>query len=245
MFFILFSILLGAILGSFINVVIYRLPKSLMGEALTLSFPASFCPQCHHPIRWRHNIPLVGWLLLRGKCVDCRSPISPRYPLIELLMAALFGWVYWQHGLSIDSAVTMFALCLLVPLAFIDLDTQLLPNRLIYPLLIGGLIVAFFNWGDIGWPEACLAAASGFAIPWVISKIFYFFNKREGMGRGDMKLFAAFGAWLGYTQLLNVITASCILAIICGLVVLKIKPGQAFPFGPYPIVVAVLIFLFK
>jgi prepilin signal peptidase PulO-like enzyme (type II secretory pathway) len=245
MLIILFSILMGAVIGSFLNVVIFRLPKTLNGEKISLSFPASFCPACHHPIRWRHNIPVISWLLLKGKCLDCRSAISPRYPLIEILMAALFGWVTSQHGLTADTAAVLFALCLLVPLAVIDADTMLLPNRLMYPLLAGGLTVALAGIGRVSWQEAAIAAALGFVAPWSISKLFYLFNKREGMGRGDMKLFAAIGAWVGYSQLWDVMIASCILATVCALLILKVKRGQSFPFGPYPIIVTVIIFLFN
>lgn len=243
MLMILLSVVLGAVIGSFLNVVIYRLPKALCGEEISLSFPASFCPECLHPLRWRHNVPVLGWLLLKGKCADCRSAISPSYPLIEALMAALFGWVVWQHGPSVDAAIILFALCLLVPLACIDAKTMLLPDRLMYPLLVSGLAVAFAGRGRIDWQDACLAAALGYAVPWMLSKIFYLLKKREGLGGGDIKLFAALGAWVGYTQLWNIMMISCILALLSGLILLKVKSGQAFPFGPYPIIVTILIFL--
>ena len=244
MFIILFSILIGAIIGSFINVVIFRLPKAMCGENISLSLPRSFCPACGHVVRWRHNLPVVGWLMLKGACFDCRSPISRRYPLIEALMAAAFGWVVWQHGLTLHAGITLFALCLLVPLAFIDYDTLLLPDRLMYPLLAGGLIVAATGQGRIGWQEAAIAAVLGFALPWLLSKVFYLFYRREGLGMGDIKLFAALGVWMGYSLLWNIMIAACLLAMTFALLVLKIKPDTPFPFGPYPISITVYILLF-
>jgi len=244
MFVLILSIIVGAIIGSFINVIIYRLPRIMAGEKISLSFPVSHCPFCHHPVRWRHNIPLIGWLLLAGKCADCRAAISPRYPLIEGLMAIMFGWVIAHHGPGIESAVILFALCLLVPLACIDAATLLLPDRLTWPLIIGGIVTAWAGVGRVGWQEAGIAAVVGFTLPWALSLLFRVFFQREGMGRGDMKLFAGLGAWMGYGMLCHIMIASSILAILSALIILKVKPGQAFPFGPYPILVAIMVFLF-
>ncbi|HEY3983144.1 prepilin peptidase [Cedecea sp.] len=234
-----FFILSGAILGSFCNVVIYRLPRMLYGEtALSLSWPASHCPHCKKPIKVRHNIPLFGWLLLRGRCAGCGQPISLRYPLVEALLAFLYGAIVWQQGLTPQSGVDLLVVTLLVPLFFIDLQTMLLPDRLTLPLLVAALLLAASGYGAVTLPSALLAAGLGFGVPWVLSLLFHLLRGHEGMGRGDMKLLAALGAWLGPQALLDVVAASTLLALGAALVLLRVKPGEPFPFGPYPIIAA-------
>jgi leader peptidase (prepilin peptidase)/N-methyltransferase len=233
-----FFILLGAIFGSFCNVIIYRLPKILEGDTLSLSWPASHCPDCKQPIKARHNIPLLGWLLLRGRCASCGHAILWRYPLVEALLAALYGTIVWQQGVTLQSCVDLMAVTLLVPLLFIDLQTMLLPDRLTLPLLAFALLFAASGYGTVMLPSALFAAAAGFGIPWLISTLFRLLRGHEGMGRGDMKLLAALGAWLGPQPLLDIFVASTLLAIAAALVLLRIKPGEPFPFGPYPIIAA-------
>lgn len=235
---VIFFIVLGAILGSFCNVVIYRLPRMLQGEALSLSWPASHCPHCKQPIKARHNIPLLGWLLLRGRCAGCQQAISRRYPLVEALLALLYGVIIWQQGVTPQSLFDLLAVTLLVPLFFIDLHTMLLPDRLTLPLLMAALLFAASGYGAVALPAALMAAGLGFGVPWLLSLLFRWLRGHDGMGMGDMKLLAALGAWLGPQALLNVVTASTLLALGAAVILLRVKPGEPFPFGPYPIIAA-------
>ncbi|PKB91361.1 hypothetical protein A8A01_01155 [Ewingella americana] len=235
---VIFFILLGAILGSFCNVVIYRLPRILQGEALSLSWPASHCPHCKQPIKARHNIPLVGWLLLCGRCAGCRQAISRRYPLVEALLALLYGAIVWQQGVTPQSLFDLLAVTLLLPLMFIDLHTMLLPDRLTLPLLILALLFATSGYGSVALPSALIAAGLGFGVPWLLSLLFRLLRGHDGMGVGDMKLLAALGAWLGAQALLDIVAASTLLALGAAVVLLRVKPDEPFPFGPYPIIAA-------
>lgn len=231
--------LLGAVIGSFCNVVIYRLPRIMSGQPLTLSWPASHCPHCQQPVRIWHNIPLISWLMLRGRCADCCQPISWRYPLVELLLALLYGVVIWQQGITAQSLFDLVAISLLLPLLFIDLQTQLLPDRLTLPLLILALLFAASGLSRVDFTDAVIAALLGFTVPWLLSRLFYLLRGHEGMGRGDMKLLAGLGAWLGPLTLLNLFSTATLLALLSALLLLRVKIGQPFAFGPYPIVAAV------
>lgn len=230
--------LLGAIIGSFCNVVIYRLPRILQGADLTLSWPGSHCPHCQQPVKVWHNIPLVSWLMLGGRCASCAHPICWRYPLVELIMALLYALIVWRQGLSAQSLFDLLAISLLLPLLFIDLKTQLLPDRLTLPLLAVSLLFAASGQGRVDLISASVAAVLGYALPWLLSSVFRLLRGHEGMGRGDMKLLAALGAWLGPWALLDIFTLSPLVALVSALLLLRIKPGQPFPFGPYPILVA-------
>lgn len=235
---VILIIISGAIFGSFCNVVIYRLPLILRGETRSLSWPPSHCPRCQQAIRWWHNIPLFGWLLLRGRCANCRQHISYRYPLVEGLVAGLFGTIIWRQGLTPQSVFDLLAVVLLVPLIFIDLDTMLLPDRLTFPLLFLALLLAATGNSSVDLLSSLFAAVTGFGVPWLLSTLFRLLRGQEGMGRGDMKLLAALGAWLGPLALLDIFAASSLLALASALLLLKHKPGQPFPFGPYPITAA-------
>lgn len=236
---LVFSVLLGAVIGSFCNVIIYRLPLILHGEALSLSWPASHCPHCKHPIKFRHNVPLLGWMLLRGRCASCGQAISWRYPLVEGLMALLYGVIIWQQGITPQSLFDVLAVTFLLPLLFIDLRTMLLPDRLTLPLLALSLLFALSGYSRVDPMQALIAALLGFGVPWFLSLLFRLLRGHEGMGMGDMKLLAALGAWLGPLALLDVFVASTLLALVTALIFLRIKPGQPFPFGPYPIIAAI------
>ncbi|OON41360.1 hypothetical protein BTJ39_05200 [Izhakiella australiensis] len=238
----LFFALVGAIVGSFINVVIYRLPRILRGESINLSLPASHCPQCKTPVNIRHNIPLLGWLLLRGRCHHCKQRISPRYPLIELLVAGLFFLTIYLHGVTPQALIALLIISLLVPLFFIDLDTSLLPNRLTLPLLAIAAGSALCGYGLVSWQESLLAAATGFALPWLSDRFYRWRSGKAGMGMGDMKLFAGVGAWLGLEALFQVMLVASLLAIISALCILRRKVGETFPFGPYLVLASVIGF---
>ncbi|MGU3524765.1 prepilin peptidase [Enterobacteriaceae bacterium C23F] len=235
---ILFFTLLGAVFGSFCNVVIWRLPRILHGESLTLSWPASHCPRCKHAIPARYNIPLLGWLLLRGCCCKCGQAISRRYPLVEGGLALLFCAIVTLQGITPQSLFNLLAVTLLLPLFFIDIETQLLPDRLTLPLLALALLFAASGESRVALPDSLVASIAGFGVPWLLSRLFRLLRGQEGMGMGDMKLLAALGAWLGPAALLDIVAASSILGLIAGLALLKVKPGEPFAFGPYPIAAA-------
>jgi len=153
-------------------------------------------------------------------------------------MAILYGTIIWQQGVTPQSIVDLFVVTLLVPLFFIDLQTMLLPDRLTLPLLVVALLFAASGYGAVTLPLALIAAGLGFGIPWLLSLLFRLLRGHEGMGRGDMKLLAGLGAWVGPLPLLDIVTASSLLALLSGVVLLRVKPGLPFPFGPYPVIAA-------
>ncbi|HEY4997712.1 MAG TPA: A24 family peptidase [Usitatibacter sp.] len=244
--------LLGLCVGSLLNVVIHRLPKMMeaqwredcaaldgrelpAAETYNLFTPRSACPQCKAPITALQNIPVVSWLALRGKCATCKTPISARYPMVEILGAALALLVAWRFGYSPALAFGLVYGWVMLALTFIDLDTQLLPDDLTLPLLWLGLLAnAFSTYTDLR--SAVLGAAGGYMILWSVYWAFRFIAKKEGMGFGDFKLLAAIGAWTGWQVLPLVIIVSAGLGAVIGSVALWLsKKGvdARIPFGPY------------
>ncbi|MDW6091877.1 A24 family peptidase [Vibrio rhizosphaerae] len=250
-----FASLFGLIIGSFLNVVIYRLPQMMVtswkqefGEAfpeykipsptkkerISLSLPASFCPHCHHRIRLWHNIPLFSWLLLGGKCADCGKPISVQYPLVEL-MTALASCIVAIHG-----GMTYYTLALLIftyisiAAACIDLNQMLLPDNLTIPLIWLGLLLSLIHISPLPLSDAVIGAVAGYVSLWSIYWIFKLLTKKEGMGYGDFKYLAALGAWIGWQTLPLVILLASVIGILLGgtLLLMKKQGNQAFPFGP-------------
>jgi leader peptidase (prepilin peptidase)/N-methyltransferase len=257
--FISCCVALGLLIGSFLNVVIYRLPimmnnewradcRELNGEppvkqpAFNLVTPRSACPGCGAPITALQNIPLVSWLVLRGKCAKCKTPISARYPFVELLTGIASGIVAWRFGYGTLSLAGLFFTWLLIATTFIDLDTQLLPDDLTYPLLwIGLLLSVTLPVWDPGLPpltpaDSIIGAIVGYLSLWTIAKLFFLLRRMEGMGGGDFKLFAAFGAWFGWKMLLPIILfASCVGSVIGLYILYRQRKGldTQIPFGPY------------
>lgn len=251
MHWLILCILLGLCTGSFLNVVAYRLPIMMQREwdsdlaeaqgrepeelpRFNLWLPASHCPACKTPLKAWHNIPVLSFLLLRGKCGHCHSAVSWRYPLIELLCAALFAAVACTQppGLS-GLALMAFAACLLV-LAVIDLDTYLLPDSLTLPLMWAGLLFNLLG-GSVPLESAVSGAALGYLILWFIYQAFKLLTGKEGMGYGDFKLLAAIGAWMGAVSLFSVVFFASVFGIAFGLIIQTIrgkKKTDAFPFGP-------------
>ena len=245
------GILLGLCTGSFLNVVAYRLPIMMqrqwdadLAEAqgrepeelprFNLWLPGSHCPACKTPLKVWHNIPVLSFLLLRGKCGHCHSAVSWRYPVVELLCAALFAAVAYTQppGLS-GLALMAFAACLLV-LAVIDLDTYLLPDSLTLPLMWAGLLFNLLG-GFVPLESAVSGAALGYLVLWFIYQAFKLVTGKEGMGYGDFKLLAAIGAWLGVGSLFSVVFFASVFGIVFGLIIQTIrgkKKTDAFPFGP-------------
>ena len=244
--------LFGLLVGSFLNVVIHRLPKmmeaewraqcaELRGEPLpdapryNLMLPRSACPQCGHKITALENIPLVSWLWLRGRCSACSAPISARYPLVELLTAVLSAAVAWKWGVSVQTLGALLLVWTLIALAFIDLDTTLLPDSLTLPLLWLGLLV---NLGGhfASLADAVIGAMAGYGVLWSVYWLFKLATGKEGMGFGDFKLLAAIGAWLGWQMLPVTLLLSSVVGAAIGIaMILLVKHDRRvpIPFGPY------------
>lgn len=244
--------LLGLLVGSFLNVVIYRLPKmmergwqqqcaELSGESaaqpapFNLVVPRSACPHCNHPISALENIPVISYLLLRGKCKTCRAPISPRYPIIEAVSGLLCGFAAYHFGFGLAAVGAMLLIWALLALAAIDLDTQFLPDDITLPLVWVGLIfnldVVFATLHD-----ALLGAVFGYLILWTVYWLFKLITGKEGMGYGDFKLLAALGAWLGWKLLPLIIILSSLVGAVVGIIlIVAAKHGRdiPIPFGPY------------
>ncbi|KAA8733701.1 prepilin peptidase [Acinetobacter qingfengensis] len=244
--------LLSLCVGSFINVVIYRLPKIMEREwqlecqsylypeqppepqpAYGLSTPASACPNCQHKIRWYENIPVISWLVLKGKCRGCHQPISIRYPLVEIVTMLGSLIVAWHFGASIQGIFAILFTWVLIALTGIDFDTQLLPDRLTFPL--AGLGLAVNSYAVFVSPtQAIWGCLIGFLCLWVVYILFKIITGKEGMGYGDFKLLAALGAWMGPLQLPLIILLSSLVGAIIGIILLKItKENRPFAFGPY------------
>ena len=246
--------LLGLFVGSFLNVVIHRLPQmmerewqaeaaSLRGEEtpahnparFNLATPRSRCPHCGHPIGALENIPVVSYVLLRGRCRHCRGPISPRYPLIEILCAALSGFAALHFGYSLAAAGALVFVWAAIALSFIDLDTQLLPDPITQPLLWLGLLLNLGGtYTDLA--SAVVGTAAGYLSLWSVYWLFKLVTGKEGMGYGDFKLLAAIGAWLGWQILpLTILLSSVVGAVVGIILVVFRRHGREIPipFGPY------------
>jgi len=253
----------GLVIGSFLNVVIYRLPIMLerdwraqaadllapavaapqaAADRLTLSTPGSACPACNAPIKAWQNIPVVSWLLLRGRCAACRAPISARYPLVELATGLLSAWVAWHFGFGVAAACGLLITWSLIALTGIDIDHQLLPDGITLPLMWAGLLAAVILGPVDGSPipvsarDALVGAASGYVSLWLVFHAFRLVTGKEGMGYGDFKLFAAFGAWLGWKLLPLVILVSAFTGAVIGILMIVLRGRDRsvpMPFGPY------------
>ena len=247
--------LFGLVIGSFLNVVIYRMPVMLMRnwqrdceelagktsgeqtkkEIFNLSTPRSKCPHCGHGITAAENIPVLSYLLLRGKCSACGKPISMRYPAIELLSAFLTGITAWHFGYG-PAALTAVALTwLLIALSFIDIDHQILPDVMVLPFLWTGLMINMFNVFT-SLQSAVIGAVAAYLSLWLVFHLFKMITGKEGMGYGDFKLFALFGAWLGWKSLPLIILLSSFVGAAIGISLILFQGrdrAQHLPFGPY------------
>ncbi|WP_433691779.1 prepilin peptidase [Herbaspirillum seropedicae] len=240
----------GLCVGSFLNVLIYRLPLMLEADyadpdtppapdtaqpPLTLAMPASHCPACKHPVRPMENIPVLSYLLLRGRCAGCRMRIPLRYPLIELGSALLAGGAAWHFGPTLQLGGALLLLWTLTALFCIDVNHQILPDCLTLPLLWLGLLVNSLST-FVALHDAVWGAAAGYLSLWSVFWIFRLFTGKDGMGYGDFKLLAAIGAWLGWSPLLPIIVLASTGASVVGLWQMRLRGaehGQAMAFGPY------------
>jgi leader peptidase (prepilin peptidase)/N-methyltransferase len=258
---------LGLVIGSFLNVMIYRLPIMLerewrsqaaellpatgdakmpatpvTPEQFTLSTPRSACPACKTPIKAWQNIPLISWLLLRGRCAACKAKISLRYPLVELTTGILSAWVAWRFGFGASAACALLVTWALIALTGIDIDHQLLPDGITLPLMWAGLLAAVVvgpitgSRIPVSAHDAIVGAASGYVSLWLVFHTFRLVTGKEGMGYGDFKLFAALGAWLGWKLLPLVILLSAAAGALLGILLILLRGrdrSAPMPFGPY------------
>jgi leader peptidase (prepilin peptidase) / N-methyltransferase len=265
--------LVGLVIGSFLNVVIHRLPKMLerdwdaqaaelleqkgsadaaaklrsTGAAVryNLVMPPSTCPRCGHRIRAWENIPILSYLLLRARCSACGAPISMRYPIVEALSGILSGYIGWRYGLTLATVGALFLTWSLIALTVIDIDTQLLPDDITLPLIWLGLLVNL-NGTFAPLQSAVIGAVAGYLSLWAVYWLFKLATGKEGMGYGDFKLLAVIGAWLGWNMLPVVILLSSMVGALVGISLIAFaRHGRntPIPFGPY-IATAGLIALF-
>lgn len=251
--FVMFALVLGLVIGSFLNVLVWRLPKMLerdwrqqahevlglpgdaAGPTYNLMLPHSHCPHCAHPLRARDNIPLLSYLYLRGRCAHCRAPISVRYPLVELACCLVSGFVAWHFGFGWQAAAVLLLSWTLLALCLIDADHQLLPDVLVLPLLWLGLLV---NTGELFVPlaDALWGAVAGYLSLWTVYWLFKLLTGKEGIGHGDFKLLALLGAWGGWQILPLTILLASLVGAVLGLIWLrlnKVNAATPIPFGPY------------
>ena len=244
---------LGLLVGSFLNVVIYRLPKMLErewaaecaemtgataaeAEEFNLVRPRSRCRQCGHVIRWYENVPILSYLMLRGKCSACGTAIGMRYPLVELATGALFLFCVQRWGATPTGAAWCAFSAAIVTLAMIDWDTTLLPDDITLPLLWAGLIAAALRWTEVPLIHAVWGAVAGYMSLWAIYKAFKLLTGKEGMGYGDFKLFAALGAWFGWQALVPIILMASVIGAVVGIAMKfssGLREGGYVPFGPF------------
>ena len=242
----------GLLIGSFLNVVIYRIPTMMQRESenyvahesgqplphperFNLMVPRSACPKCGHQITALENIPVVSYLALRGKCSQCKAPISPRYAVVELLTGVLSAWLVWRIGAGVMGLAVLLFAYFLIAMTFIDADTQLLPDDLTLPLLWIGLLINL-NGTFVPLADAVIGAVAGYLCLWTIFWLFKLATGKEGMGYGDFKLLAALGAWLGWKMLPIILLMSSLVGAVVGIALIVLaKRGRnvPMPFGPY------------
>lgn len=247
------ALVLGLLVGSFLNVVVHRLPKmlerdwiaqsrqmlELPGEAeaetYNLAKPHSHCPHCQHHIQPWENIPVISYVMLRGKCSSCKAPISVRYPLVELTCGLLSLFVVWHFGFTWQAASALLLTWGLLAASLIDADHQILPDVIVLPLLWVGLLVNQFELFS-SLSDAVWGAAAGYMSLWVVFQLFRLITGKEGMGFGDFKLLALLGAWGGWQILPLTILLSSLVGAILGIILLRLKNAEnstPIPFGPY------------
>jgi leader peptidase (prepilin peptidase) / N-methyltransferase len=244
---------LGLLIGSFLNVVVYRLPKMLerqwatecaelsgrppeAAEPFNLLVPRSRCQKCGHAIQWHENIPVISFLALRGKCSACGTRIGLRYPLVEVTTGALFAFCVWRWGLTGTTMAWCGFSAVLLALALIDWDTTLLPDDMTLPMVWAGLLASALNLTSVPLASALWGAVAGYLSLWLIYWAFKLLTGKEGMGYGDFKLLAALGAWFGWQALIPIVLMASVIGAVIG-IALKfstgLREGGYVPFGPF------------
>jgi leader peptidase (prepilin peptidase)/N-methyltransferase len=242
----------GLLIGSFLNVVIYRVPKMYQRawenevaeeqdqplphtDRFNLMVPRSACPHCGHQITALENIPVISYLVLRGKCSQCKAPISPRYPVIEAVTGALSALMVWHFGTGMVGLCSLVFLYLLIAMTCIDYDTYMLPDNMTLPLMWLGLLMNL-NGALVPLHDAVIGAAAGYLALWSVYWLFKLVTGKEGMGYGDFKLLAALGAWMGWTMLPTIILLSSVVGAVVGISLIVFAGrdrNKHIPFGPY------------
>jgi leader peptidase (prepilin peptidase)/N-methyltransferase len=234
--FSIFFMVLGACVGSFLNVCIYRI-----SEGKSIVFPKSFCPDCLRPIRFYDNIPIISYLILRGKCRDCHKKISYRYPVVELITALLSLFLFWKYGLSFQYFFAFVFVCTLIIITFIDLKHQIIPDIITLPGIPIFFLSTFF-FIDVSFLDSILGILIGGGGFYLIAIVYQFITKREGIGGGDIKLMAMLGVFLGWKSLLFILLVSSLLGSIVGISMMIVHGKDlkyAVPFGPFLSIAAV------
>lgn len=256
-------VLLGLAIGSFLNVVIHRLPRMMQAQwaaemaqeaqaigpdgsvqdaqassqgTYNIAVPHSHCPHCQHELSWTENIPVISYVWLKGRCKQCHAPIGWRYPAIEVLCAVLFAWVFARHGLSASALAWAGFAAALVALAAIDADTTLLPDAITQPLVWSGLLAASLGLSQVSLSTALWGAVVGYLFLWSVYWLFRLITGKEGMGQGDFKLLAALGAWLGWPALLSLVLIASLTGVAYGLYLRlrqRMPQDGQMPFGPF------------
>ena len=225
----LYAAVLGACIGSFLNVVIYRLP---LGKSIVS--PPSSCPRCGYQLKWYDNIPVFGWLMLAGKCRQCRMPVSIQYPLVELITALLFVLVVWLTPPGPLLVSRLLLVCILIALFGIDLEHQILPNSITLPGIVAGVLLSFI--APPGWRDALLGVLLGGGVLYGIAAAYYLWRREEGLGMGDVKMLAMIGAFLGWKAVLVTLVLSSFSGAIIGVALIAAQRGGmklALPFGTF------------
>jgi len=231
----------GSFIGSFLNVCIYRLPRNK-----SIFLPNSFCPSCEKPIKFYDNIPIISYLLLKGKCRQCGAHISLRYPLVEMATAFLFYVFYKKYGLSFEFLVHIIFVSLLIAISFIDLDFKIIPDVLSIGGLIAGLVLGFFRRPIFFYQDSLYGILTGGGILFAIFLVYRFFTKRDGIGTGDIKLLGMIGAFCGTKGVIFSLISGSFLGTLVGIPLMLIKGKDTkyeIPFGPF-LSLSTLIFLF-
>lgn len=216
-------------------------------EPVSLSRPRSRCPACGHQIAWHENIPVLGYLLLRGRCSACSTPIGWRYPAVELGTALLFAAIAWRFGPTVQAVLWCAVVSVLMALALIDWDTTLLPDHLTLPLLWAGLLASWAGLTGVSLESSLLGAVAGYGSLWAVYWAFRLLTGKEGMGAGDFKLLAALGAWLGWPALLPILIVASVAGAIVGIgmkALSRLRGGAYVPFGPFLAAGGLLLILF-
>ena len=251
---IVIASIFGLIIGSFLNVVIHRLPKSIMDEQTEslscLLWPSSTAPCCDSPLNWYENIPVFSWVFLKGRCGHCGASINARYILVEIITALCFAGSSWYFGLTLTGVAYALFIALVISLFFIDLENYLLPDKLTLSLLWLGLGASALGLTPVGSTDAIWGACLGFVLPWAVNLAYKLVRKHDGFGGGDFKLLAALGAWTGWLQIVPILCVASILGLLTIGVLAAFKRqqlsmNQAFPFGPFLIISGVGIVLFR
>lgn len=232
----------GLIIGSFLNVVIHRLPKAILKDPEAsldcLLWPSSTAPCCQAKLSWKENIPVLSWMMLRGKCVHCKHAISARYITVEMLTGSAFAWSAWQYQFSWVALLYALFFAIAISLFFIDLEAFLLPDRLTFSMLWLGLLGSSLGYLPVAPQDAIWGACLGYALPWSVNKLYFFVRKHDGFGGGDFKLLAALGAWAGWVNIVPILCGASIIGLlVIGLASIakreNLSMNQAFPFGPF------------